>query len=125
MAAPVLPPCNGTFLEQYGTPTLLWRMLSVVGYTKIPRYTWTQSEPLGDMPWYEVVLVVPPHPTNPLWRGWYAESDGRSPWEAAQVTDLDMIMEIAQNFGDELVGGPAASLPRIAPSVVEWTQDVG
>jgi hypothetical protein len=34
-------------------------------------------------------------------------------------------MEIAQNFGDELVGGPAASIPCIAPSAAEWTQDVG
>jgi hypothetical protein len=34
-------------------------------------------------------------------------------------------MEIAQNFGDELDGGPAASIPRIAPLAAEWTQDVG
>jgi hypothetical protein len=58
--------------------------------------------------------VVPPHPTKPLWHGWRAESDGRTPWEAAQVTALDVICEIAQNFGDELVGGPAASIPRVA-----------
>jgi hypothetical protein len=69
--------------------------------------------------------VVPPHPANPLWRGWCAEFDGCSPWEATQVTALDVIMEITQNFGDELVGGPAASIPRIAPSAVEWNQDVG
>jgi hypothetical protein len=41
MAAPVLPPRSGTFLEPFGTPTLLWRMLSSVGYTEAPRYTWT------------------------------------------------------------------------------------
>jgi hypothetical protein len=35
-----------------------------------------------------------------------------------------MIMEIAQNFGDVLVGGPAASIPCIAPSTAEWTQDI-
>jgi hypothetical protein len=86
-------------------------MLSSVGYTEAPRYTWTQSELLGDIPWYEVVLVVPPHPTHPLWCGWCAESDGRSPWEAAQVIALDVIMEIAKNFGDELVGGLTASIP--------------
>jgi hypothetical protein len=67
--------------------------------------------------------VVPAHPTNPLWRGWRVESDGHSPWEAAQVTALDMIMEIAQNFRDELGGGLAASIPRIAPAI-EWAQDV-
>jgi hypothetical protein len=95
MAVLVLPPRGGTFLEQFGTPALLWRMLSSVGYTEAPRYTWTQSEALGDIPWYEVMLVVPLHPTNPLWHGWHAESDGHSLWEATQVTTLDMIMEIA------------------------------
>jgi hypothetical protein len=34
-------------------------------------------------------------------------------------------MEIAHNFGDELVGGPTASIPHIAPLAAEWTQDVG
>jgi hypothetical protein len=38
---------------------------------------------------------------------------------------LDVIMEIAKNFGDELVGGPTASIPCIAPSAVKWNQDVG
>jgi hypothetical protein len=53
------------------------------------------------------------------------ESDGRSPWEATQFIALDVIMEIAQNFGDELVGGLATSIPCIAPSTAEWNQDVG
>jgi hypothetical protein len=44
------------------------------------------------------------------------KSDGQSPWEAAQVADLDVLMEIAQSFGDELVGGPAASIPCVAPT---------
>jgi hypothetical protein len=34
-------------------------------------------------------------------------------------------MEIAQNFGDELVDGLAASIPCIALSAAEWNQDVG
>jgi len=34
-------------------------------------------------------------------------------------------MDIAQSFGDELVGGPAASIPRVAPTEAEWTQEVG
>jgi hypothetical protein len=34
-------------------------------------------------------------------------------------------MEIAQNFGDELVDGLAASVPCIALSAAEWNQDVG
>ena len=34
-------------------------------------------------------------------------------------------MDIAQSFGDELVGGPAASIPRVAPTDAEWTQEAG
>ena len=34
-------------------------------------------------------------------------------------------MDIAQSFGDELVGGQAASIPQVAPIEAEWTQEVG
>jgi hypothetical protein len=50
---------------------------------------------------------------------------GQSPWEATQVAALDVLMDIAQSFGDELVGGPAASIPRVAPTDAEWTQEAG
>ena len=67
---------------------------------------------MGDVPWYVVTFVVPQNPTRPLWHGWSIETDGRSPWEAAQVAALDVLMDIAQSFGDELVGGPASSIPE-------------
>ena len=59
MAAPVFPPCSSTFLDQFGTPTMLWRVLSLVGYPEEPYYTWVQTVPFGDVPWYNVTLVVP------------------------------------------------------------------
>ena len=62
---------------------------------------------------------------RPLWHGWSTKSDEQSPWEATQVAALDVLMDIAQSFGDELVGGPAASIPRVAPTDAEWTQEVG
>ena len=34
-------------------------------------------------------------------------------------------MDIAESFGDELVGGPASSIPQVAPTEAEWTQDIG
>ena len=95
MAALVFPPCSSTFLDQFGMPTLLWRVLSLVGYPKAPRYTWVQTVPFGDVPWYNVTLVVPQNPTRPLWHGWSTESNGQSPWEAAQVAALDVLMDIA------------------------------
>ena len=95
MAAPVFPPYSITFLDQFGTPTLLWRVLSSVGYPEAPRYTWRQMVPLGDVQWYIVTLIVPQNPTRLLWHGWSIETDGQGPWEAAQVTALDVLMDIA------------------------------
>ena len=111
MATHVFPPCSSTFLDQFGTPTLLWRVLSSVKYLEAPRYMWVQTVPFGDVPWYNVTLVVSQNPTRLLWRGWSTESDRKSPWEATQVAALDVLMDIAQSFGDELVGGPATSIP--------------
>ena len=79
--------------------------------------------PLGDVPWYIVTFIVPQNPTRPLWHGWSIETNGQSPWEATQVAALDVLMDIAQSFGDELVGGPASSIPRVAPTEAEWTQE--
>ena len=62
---------------------------------------------------------------RPLWHGWSIKTDGQSPWEATQVATLDVLMDIAQSFGDELVGGLAASIPRVAPTDAEWTQEAG
>ena len=62
---------------------------------------------------------------RPLWHGWSIETDWQSPWEAAQVATLDVLMDIAQSFGDELVGGPASSIPQVAPTETEWTQEGG
>jgi hypothetical protein len=59
-----------------------------------------------------------------MWRGWSTKSDGQSLREAAQVAALDVLMDIAQNFGDEL-GGLAASIPRVAPTNAKWTQEAG
>ena len=46
--------------------------------------------------------------------------DGQTPWEGAQVAALEVLVDICQEFGDELVNGPAESIPRVAPSEVEW-----
>ena len=91
----------------------------------MPRYTRVQTVPFGDVSWYNVTLVVPHDPTRPLWHGWSTESGGQSPWEDAQVAALDVLMDIAQSFRDELVGGPAASIPQVAPTDAEWTQEAG
>ena len=33
---------------------------------------------------------------------------------------LEVLVDMCQEFGDELINGPAESIPRVAPSEVEW-----
>jgi hypothetical protein len=47
MATPDAPIVSDTFLNAFGTPTLLWRVLHLVGYVKPPRYIWKEVETQG------------------------------------------------------------------------------
>ena len=38
---------------------------------------------------------------------------------------LEALSEIYQEFGDELVNGPARTFPRVHPSVTSWMQPGG
>jgi hypothetical protein len=96
-----------------------------VGYPEAPCYTWEEAEQHGTLSWYDVCLMVPPHPERPLWHGWGNDSNGQTPWEGAQVAALVVLMDICQNFGDELLGGPATSIACVAPLAIEWNQDDG
>ena len=50
---------------------------------------------------------------------WTCNSDGQTPLEAAQVAAHAMLLNICQRFGDELTGGPAASIPCADPAAAE------
>jgi len=79
----------------------------------------------GELQWFAVQGVVPPHGGRPAWIGWTCSSDGQTPWEAAQVAAQTMLLDICQRCGDELTGGPAASIPRADPAAAEWKQTDG
>ena len=82
-----------TFLEMFGTPALLWRVLHYAGYIKPPLYFWNE-EYLEGQPWYEVQLTIHARTQAPLWQEWKAESEGRTPWEAAQVVAFEVLSQI-------------------------------
>ena len=50
------------------------------------------------------------------------ESDGHTPWEGAQVVAFEVLSEICQEFGDELINGPVGCFPREDTSQTAWTQ---
>jgi len=108
------PHASETFLDMFGTPILLWRVLCSVGYEEPPHYTWTEAEHVGSLPWVDVQITVSPYPNNPQWQGWIVESDGQTPSEGTQVAALEVLLEICQDYGDELVNGPAGSFPRVS-----------
>jgi len=67
----------------------------------------------GELQWFAVQGVVPPHGGRSAWTGWTCNSDGQTPWEVDQVAAQAMLLNICQRFGDELTGGPAASFPGL------------
>ena len=79
----------------------------------------------GELQWFAVQGVVPPHGGRPTWTGWTCNSDGQTPWEAAQAAAHAMLLNICQRFGDELTGGPAASIPHVDPTAAEWKEADG
>ena len=77
---------------------------------------------IEEQPWYDVRVTILARTDNPQWQGWSIESDEQSPWEDDQVVALEALSEIYQEFGDELVNGPAGTFPRVDPSVTAWMQ---
>ena len=88
-----------TFLEMFGTTTLLWRVLHYAGYTKQPLYSWNEVY-LEGQPWYVVQLTIPARTQAPLWQEWKADSEGKTPWEAAQVVAFEVLSQICQQHGN-------------------------
>ena len=75
MVAPGALPRSDTFLAMFGTPTLLWRVLNLVGYAEPPRYFWREVAAEGQL-WYDVRVTIPARVDNPWWQGWSIKSDG-------------------------------------------------
>ena len=51
MDAPASPRPSDTFLHEFGTPILLWRVLRTIGYTESPQYSWWEMESTGGIQW--------------------------------------------------------------------------
>ena len=110
-----------TFLGEFGMPTLLWRVLHFAGYHELPQYRWIEEYVEGQ-PWYEVRQTIPARTQPPFWQEWKAESEGKTPWEAAQVVAFEMLSQICQQHGDALTGSAASVFPWVDPSTTNWEQ---
>ena len=87
------------FLGEFGMPTLLWRVLSYVGYPDgmEPRYFWT-NEQLGEGLLVTVEAIVHPRGDGSEWTGWHYESTGRTTEEAADRAAFGILRDIMDRF---------------------------
>jgi hypothetical protein len=68
MVAPVVLARSDTFLELFDTPSLLWRVLNLVGYVEPLRYFWRDMAIEGQ-PWYNVWVIILARADNPQRQG--------------------------------------------------------
>lgn len=123
MATPQDQPSCEYFLEQFGTPTLLWRALEALGYTEPPRYYYGART--GALYWFSVTVVVPAREGNPSLPGWQVEREGMTPEEGAQAAALEVLMDLRRRFPDASAHGPAGVIPSVDPATTVWEQAEG
>ena len=67
-------------------------------------------------------LTIPAHTQAPLWQEWKAESEGKTPWEGAQVVAFEVLSQICHQHGDEHTSSAAGTFPQVDPSTIVWEQ---
>ena len=112
MAAYYPPEGNEALLGIFGTPALLWRVLHFAVYIELPQYFWTQRH-MQEEPWYEVQVTILACTRAPQYQGWKAQSEGRTPWEGAQVAAFEILSTLCQQHGDSLTNSVAGSIPQV------------
>jgi hypothetical protein len=107
-------------------PTLLWRVLSYVGYPDgmEPCYFW-ENEQLGEGLLVTVEAVVRPRGDGSEWVGWRYESPGRTAEEAAERAAFGILRDIMDCFPQELAIAIVGVFPKGNPSTDSWQQARG
>ena len=104
-------------------PTLLWRVLSSMGYPegREPRYYW-DKEPLGDETLVGIEAVDPTSGGDPAWGGWVYESRGVTPFHGASRAAFAVLRDLMERFPQELAHAFAGVFPRGDPYTLVWDQ---
>jgi hypothetical protein len=110
-------------LEEFGMPTLLWRVLRAAGYPEgmEPRYFWNKEQ-LGDAVLINVEVVVEARDNDSTWNGSYARSMGTTPAEGASRAAFMVLSEIMDDHPQELATAMVGVFPRGDPYMDEWAQ---
>ena len=104
-------------------PTLLWRVLSYVGYPDgmEPSYFWA-NEQLGEGLLVTVEAVVRPQGDDSEWIGWCYESTGRTAEEAAGRAAFGILRDIMDRFPQELAAALVGAFPRGNPPLTHGSR---
>ena len=65
-------------------------------------------------------MTIPAHAQAPQRHEWRAKTEGKSPWEGAQVVGFEVLSKICQQHGDELTDSAAGTFPQVDLSVIAW-----
>ena len=67
-------------------------------------------------------VSIPACTRAPLYQGWKAKSEGRTPWEGAQMAAFQILSTLCQQHGDSLTNSAAGSIPQVDTTTVVWRQ---
>lgn len=112
---------EGTLLEQYGTPRLLWSVLEDIGYSEPPMYRWRHTQVYGTTGCM-LLLHIPTLTVAPFWQEMTVEKEGLNEWEASQVSAFEILQKICQEHAEEMGRTPMCFFPPIDLNNETWCQ---
>ena len=77
---------------------------------------------MQEEPWFEVQVSIPACTWALQYQGWKAKSEGRTPWEDAQVVAFEILSTLCQQHGDSLTNSAAGSIPQVDLALAIWRQ---
>ena len=67
-------------------------------------------------------MTIPTHAQALRWQEWRAKSEGKSPWDGAQVAAFEILSKNCQQHGDGLTSSAARTFPQVDLLVIAWVQ---
>jgi hypothetical protein len=116
------------FLEEFGMPSLLWRVLRTTGYPlgREPRYHRRRQEVTEHLSVYTVEAVVLPRTEHDSeWCRRLFLGDGMTQWEGANVAAYRILQNIMVQFPEVFARATAEAFPRGDPYRPVWGQPGG
>ena len=119
------PRGTSRFLREFGMPSLLWRLLHVVGYPEgsEPLYRWTRTRMFEGSTFYSMGITVPAREDgDQLWQTRTFTAEGQEPWEGANTATYQVLLDILEDAPEEVTHVAEGVFPRGNSSHLVWVQ---